>query len=272
MLTAQQQLETFLDKKAVIFAQAIENLARSMFSQEGGHKRALRDLAELISKTMILADLNGRKRILMEADHASATARFAENIPDKTPISGALTFDEAIEDLLTREPRLAASAAEVSRLYSTSKTFAMAKSADMVLTKRVQSAIGSLMEAGASFAKAEEVMKEITPFSQAYSATVYRTNCSTAYTQGRFQQVQDPEVTEIIPALEYVSLCDGFTRPNHCAGNGAVIPVNDPLWKVHHPPQGKIADALRTSFPALSLNAAASGRTASPCASCRHLG
>jgi len=234
MLSGHEELTRFLDKRTMAFTKAIKDIYRERYGK-GSSKHPIADMAALISSTMILANLNGRKRVLMEADYASKhQAAFSD---EKTPLSN-LPFIEAVEDLISREPRLAKGYAEVSKLYSTEHVFALAKSVNKNLTERIQKAINDLMQEGGSLPDFENVWHEITPWSQAYGDTVYRTNCNTAYTAGRFTQAKDPDVQEVIPAMEYISMHLPTSRPNHEAAHGLIAPSNDPIWNTFKPPMG----------------------------------
>lgn len=237
MKSAIDELESYLDREASSFADALMKMARADWFD----RDALDHLARLIQRTLILADLNGRKRMLMEADalRKRTPARFAA----ESPIAPGLTFDEAVEDLLKREPRLAESAAEVAELYSWSGVFALAKSASINLTRRVQQALGELLSQGkAAESTREELQRmaaeEAHDWTVSYASTIYRTNVAHAYNMGRMKQAQDPDVADVIPALEYVSMEDERTRPNHWAAHGLVAGVNDTIWTRMRPPQG----------------------------------
>src|SRR5256885_1759242 len=128
MISAHKELDEFLDRKATVFYQAIMALAHAKFTG-GDVVDARKELAHVIQRSMILADLHGRKRLWMEYDASQKQVSRFTDIPETSPIAPSLTFEEAVEDILKREPRLARSAAEVSRLYSTQKVFAMARSA-----------------------------------------------------------------------------------------------------------------------------------------------
>lgn len=232
MLSAHEQLHRFLDRRSTVFFEAMMNMAKSHYGHaDGGQYAALKEMAYVIGRTMILADLNGRKRLLMEADRA---AKFDE---DKTPISG-LPFEEAIEDLVSREPRLAKSYLEVSALYNTSYTFALARSADLNITKRIHAVAGELMGAGGSPFDFETIAKEITDFTKAYADNVFRTNTATAFNNGRFAQAQDKDVKQVIPAMRFTSLCLPTSRPWHVAADGMIAATDDVIWKTFHPPLG----------------------------------
>ena len=58
------------------------------------------------------------------------------------PIGDSVNFDEAIESLISREPKLAIGWRAVSELYSKQHAFAAAKSVSQKLTERVQKTVG----------------------------------------------------------------------------------------------------------------------------------
>jgi len=233
MLSAHEQLHRFLEKRSTVFFQAMMNLAKSHYGRfDGGKQDAIKEMAYVIGRTMILADLNGRKRLLMEADKVAS--KFAE---EKTPIS-SLPFEEAIEDLVSREPRLAKSYIEVSTLYNTSHTFALARSVDLNLTKRLASEIENITKTGGNMFDFEKVAEAITPFTRAYADNVFRTNTATAFNNGRFAQAKDPDVKQVIPAMRFTSLCMPTSRPWHVAADGMIAATDDVIWKTFHPPLG----------------------------------
>lgn len=236
VISAHKELDAFLDRKATAFYIAILNLVEARYT--GDIQKARKDLAETIQRTMILADLNGRKRLLMEFDHAKEmAAKFAE-VPHSSPIAPGIVFEEAVEDLFKRDPRLERSSAEISRLYSTQKVFAMARSAEMTVTRRAQDEITKWLGSGSPAQALEKTLEEIGPFSRAYAETVFRTNAATAYSEGRIQQAKDEDVAEVIVGFRYEGVDDAFTRENHRAGFGSIAPTDHPTWKMHKPPQG----------------------------------
>lgn len=244
MMSADRELDKFLDRRTALFSQALFNLIRAKFGQ-ANRETALADLAGLIQRTMILADLHGRRRLFIEMDHAIQTrGRFAAS--SATPIVPNVPFVEAIEDLLFREPRLAKSAEEVARLYSTERVFAMARAAEgnvddriaKFRTEWVQRRLAEGIEEGKGIVEMTEAMKELAPWTDAYAGTVYRTNVSNAYTEGRFKQAEDPEVKDIMPAMEIVGIADAEERPNHRAARGMIAATNDSIWDRLKPPLG----------------------------------
>ena len=148
------------------------------------------------------------------------------------------TFEEAVEALVSREPRLEQSAIELSRLYNNERVFGMAFSIDQKLTERVQETLARVMREGGGVSTAEKILEDIVPFTKSYATNVYRTNLATSYNEGRKKQAQDPAVAEVIPALQFRSMDDARVRPNHAAADGLVAATDDPVWRRFTPPIG----------------------------------
>ncbi|MFH2011690.1 MAG: phage minor head protein [Pseudomonadota bacterium] len=70
------------------------------------------------------------------------------------------------------------------------------------------------------------------------SEVIYSTNIRTAYSAGRWEQLQDPDVKKFYGYLEYRHGDSRVPRPQHLAWNGLVLSMDDPWWKTHYPPNG----------------------------------
>lgn len=66
--------------------------------------------------------------------------------------------------------------------------------------------------------------------------TIFQTNMRTSYAAGRWERIERSK--RAFPFLEYVSVMDGRERPQHHAWHGTVLPVDDPWWDTHYPPNG----------------------------------
>lgn len=230
---------------------AILRFARAMVAGRSTEAATLQ-IGRLIVQTLVLADLLGRRRVLLMQDDVLAR-RAADRVApepfrldddgrlvftsDPTPMVTPVTFDEMIANLLERDPRLAVGYKAVQDLYSREFAFAVAKSVTTETTKRVQKALAEGFTRG-SGTKTEQVIAEIGDWSAAYSETVYRTNMATAYTAGQFQQAKDPDLAPAFPALEYIGISDASTRPNHRAAFGLIAATADPIWAEIAPPLG----------------------------------
>src|SRR3990167_606679 len=238
---ARRELEDVLDRSTDLFALGIADLAYWKFRLEIGKAQAsFRRFGTLIQNTLALADLYGCRRTLREARSIASNAAFHKgdegrlaDVEIHTPLNQTLTFHEAIDDLIRREPTLAKSAEEVSRLYSVTRAFALARSTSKVVTAKVQQIIWRALQEGkgAGAAQAEQAIQELGPWTRAYASTVYRTNAATAYANGRFRQASDEQVREFVGALERRAIKDDRTRPNHLAADGLVGAPDDVIWK-----------------------------------------
>lgn len=240
--TARNELENFLDRSTDLFDLAILDLAREKFLQrtgKGDQRRvdaAFSAFTTLLQHTLVLSHLYGARRTLREARSLGA-AQFhkgdqwqVEDVEIHTPLNQNLTFLEAVDELIHREPKLAANAEEVSKLYAKWKVFAMARSTSLEVTEKVQRLIVKTIQEGKGLADVETEIAKLGNWTRAYSATVYRTNASTAYAAGRMRQAFDPEVKEFVGALERRAIKDSRTRHNHLAADGLVAAVDDPIW------------------------------------------
>lgn len=68
--------------------------------------------------------------------------------------------------------------------------------------------------------------------------TIFRTNNTAAYTAGRLEQIEHPDVAQEFQWLQYNAVLDGATRPNHAAMNGRVYRADNPIWDEWMPPNG----------------------------------
>lgn len=233
----------------ILSAKSVAKFAQSMFKFAVANLRGNvnditligQSIEEQAANQMTLADLLGRRRMLLEADAMRGRQQPAEGllllqaaVPKDLP---NVPFEEALQDIASREPRLADSADAINRLYQTRHSFAVRRSADISLTRKIQRIIETSAREGRP-ADSIENIERLGDFSRAYAQTVYRTNLNTAYTAGRFQQARDPDVAQVIGAMEYVTAGDADVRPNHALLDGIIAGVSDPFWNVFSPPNG----------------------------------
>ena len=267
------EIAEFAARSTDQFRGAFFTLARAVASEDAGKReRALERVAKTIGETMALADLFGRRRVWLEVDAAdddhkplsyfqpgrqhlahlncfSVLPHVEENERIRfahSPLVPRVAFKEAVLGLVAREPRLAESAEAVSAIYRDRHGFALAKSADLALTDRIQAIVTGAVHDGRTAPSVSRIIAEMGGFTESYADTVYRTNLNTAYTAGRFQQAQEPAVREILPALERFSVTDSAVRQgrpkdhgeNHLAAHGLIADTHDAIWRTHAPPSG----------------------------------
>lgn len=68
------------------------------------------------------------------------------------------------------------------------------------------------------------------------SAVIYNTNLRMAYQAGRWAQIR--RLADRRPFIRYSAVLDDRTRPMHRAWHGTILPVDDPFWNTHAPPNG----------------------------------
>lgn len=66
--------------------------------------------------------------------------------------------------------------------------------------------------------------------------TIYETNLRSAQSAGRWERMQRTKAAR--PYARYVCLLDGNERAQHRAWHGTILPIDDPWWKTHAPPNG----------------------------------
>lgn len=66
--------------------------------------------------------------------------------------------------------------------------------------------------------------------------TIFQTNVRTAYMAGKWEQAQRTRARR--PYARYVATLDSKTRQEHRIWHGKVVPLDDPWWSTHWPPNG----------------------------------
>lgn len=214
------ELDELFAKSRGAFTVQLLDVARAVLKRDDTSDAVAR-LAKVLTPTLIFSDLLGRRRLLLELD---ASGSFA--------VVPVVRMPEAIQTIIEREPRLAASALEVARVYA-ENGFALAKSAAIEVTKRVQKLLAKGLGENLTLS-----LQRLTGWTRAYSETVYRTNINSAYTAGRFRQAQDPDVAKVIGAFERVSAQDPDVRENHQAAHGLIAAPDDDVWNWAATPSG----------------------------------
>jgi len=253
-----------------------EQVHRMLIAQAMGDRVALKnardDLTGVIKESMSIASLLGASLGLKRAGEVLPEVfpeRFRADVPSLVAFAAEpsnnilprVTFDEAVEDFVSRTPvtlRRAASrtAQAISKLYSEGRVVAFAASAETAVTERVQALIvqaikegipeGAFIERGRVMPGAgrlitmgaKEVSKQTEAWVESYSKMAFRTNLNTAVTAGRFRSVQDQDVKEVIPAFVFDAVGDADTRDNHEAADGLIFRVDNPVWNHIAPPLG----------------------------------
>ncbi len=221
---------------------------------------ARRDLERVVAETMGIGEIIGAAWMLRTAAGVLVDERgtaMRANLGDlirfreSADLLANVTFQEAIDDLVTRTPVYLRSAAErtaqrVSQLYGEGRVIAFARATEQSVAEKAQQIIAQAMregigEAGAGrllAVSAQDVQQLGESWTESYARMAFRTNVNTAITAGRFRQAQDPEVRAVTPCFRFDAVGDVDTRDNHGAANGLVFRVDNPVWNRIAPPLG----------------------------------
>lgn len=276
VLSPEIELQRFADRNAATVVDRIQQLVLAEKQGPQAQRKAMSDFTDMIRFTQQHADLLGRRRMFLELDavprESAEAARVIRRLPvhrriiyadpverpsppppgDNTPLLPNVSFRQAVDDLVAREPRLAPSADEVAAVYSREHGFALARAAQVQVTEAVQRIIRAAFGAGVSRTEgiariAETALLQGTEaFSRGYAETVYRTNLATAFTAGRFQQAADPDISQVLPAFTYRAIKDSAVRrgrpedngENHLALDGLTAATASAIWQTYAPPNG----------------------------------
>ncbi|MCU0724012.1 MAG: phage head morphogenesis protein [Planctomycetes bacterium] len=220
--------------------QAVERLARIVQEAEVKANLAAREATLKVADRLVRA--NGDRGVppaVLERAAAPAPAIAPAPLPD-------VPYHEAVADVLAREPRLAPGYRAVQTLYNEEHAFAVARSAEEALTKRIQAALTRALAKGTPVSGAVRSLRGVAAamgadmgdWTRAYAETVFRTNMATAYSAGRFSQMAEPAVRRAIAALRFDGPNDSDARPNHVAALGLIAAPEDPVWNACAPPLG----------------------------------
>ncbi len=199
-----------------------------------------------LAEAMTASDILGRVRVLMEAakqmpvnpmGHLSEKT-FAELLGIE-PVKS----QEAINFLKNLTPFTKRA---YNRLYPQYRlaAFTVAKVEDLFLVERTQDLLVEAMEKGwtreqfIANLNLEFDAAGVTRLNPYHLDTVYQTNMQTAFMNGRYQQLRDPDVMAALPWWRYRTMEDADVRPNHAALNGFIAKADDPVWGSIYPPNG----------------------------------
>lgn len=254
LISPSDEIEEILAKSAGALDRVIRRMARAVATQDTAATEAARfEAARLLGRVLSYSDLLGRRRMQLlfgaagdkaERDErrrvaSEPVAIFAATF-GAVPEGGVLPrveFDEAVEDIARRMPRVVNGWRNVAELYATKHAFACARSMEAAVTRKVQQIIADAMRGGIVPDPESAIMAE-TGWSRGYATTVYRTNSQTAYSAGVWARAAEPDVMAVIPGFEFVSAHLPTSRPNHEACAGLIAPTDSHLWNRYSPPLG----------------------------------
>jgi len=249
---AQQREKRRIERHGVQSAHRLGLRMRAAAIQEWRHGRSpeniLASIADehftpLLTDGMVAAHLSGRLRVIDAAQ--AAIARAGSNRP-KMQYGSALDFLARrlnLDALHLQALKLTygAAALEVTRRFSAAVEQKVAaairagiKDGDIVKTgtHRIRQAFEA---AGVTAEQATTAAGRRQPH---LFETLFRTQVNLAYTAGRVNAANDPDISMIHWGWEYVTIGDNRVRPAHAELNGIRRAKGDPVWGRIMPPNG----------------------------------
>lgn len=146
-------------------------------------------------------------------------------------------FDEALAALRERVPITDAEYAVLSE-KERRKAFWVANAASADMVREVWLLIDRAVADGITFDewRAEFERDPLKTWTASRLQTIFRTNVQQAYSDGRWRQQTDPDVTAHRPYWAFDGVED-YRQSSICKQlNGVVLPADDPFWRTHNPP------------------------------------
>lgn len=186
-----------------------------------------------LQDAMAAGHLQGRYRV-------SLNATAAKRRIDAASLS---VYDDALRFLSRRLVLTAAQTAALRAAYGADALASLA-SASQHVNELVDRAVFEAVRQGLSTDAGTELIRRaldsagVTLDNPFLAETIFRTQLNLAYSAGRQNAYEDPDIDEILVGFEYNTVGDDRVRPNHAAMDGLVLPKSHPLWNSITPPNG----------------------------------
>lgn len=188
---------------------------------------------------VVMAQLKDKLRDAMIASHLSGIKTTMSMQPHGEKLELGI-FDTVVKLI---KKKLGFDVDELNKQYDT-QAFKILKDASKEINAKLAKSVDSLVTKGTPTGQAIKLLgKEfeklgLTPKSPFQLETIFRTQASLAYSAGRWQADQDPDIQEILWGYKYVATGDDRVRPEHEALDGTTLPKDDPFWNRFFPPNG----------------------------------
>ncbi|EIJ33356.1 phage minor head protein [Thiothrix nivea] len=124
------------------------------------------------------------------------------------------------------------------------KAFTVAGATRLALLQDLRGAVDKALADGESIGQFHNRFDEIVKqhgwqFRGKYAwrtRVIYDTNMRSAHMAGKWEQIQRSKKT--FPYLQYRTAGDSRVRPEHARWDNLILPVDDPFWDTHYPPNG----------------------------------
>ena len=248
MLSAHEELDRVHARSSAALADALASIELSRVrGNEPAAQRKTEALGKQLGALFASADLLGRRRLLLELKSLGgpgvrAGLRAGADSPPVTFATPRVPALEAAEEILSRNPVLA-EGWRAARDAWNARGFAVARSASLVVTEKVQDQVLRFLRGGTGLEDTIQAIRrslqaDDSSITRAYAEVVFRTNTSSAYQAGRQAMAARPAVQRVASGWRYQATLDSNVRDNHRAGESFIAHTQDPVWANLAPPNG----------------------------------
>lgn len=206
-----------------------------------------------LADALVTANILGRWVMMQRINPPSPSERgqgvryFAEGEPEDEPfldveiLLDALTPEEAAK-FIAEKRMMGASAYKALSDEAKRTAFAISGIEDKRVTELVREELETAIREGKTYddfkAAVEQIFDDygVTEFADFHLETLFRTNVQSAYNQGAYELLHDPDVADMIAYLVYDSIEDSRTCALCAALDGTTLPMDDPFWSAFWPP------------------------------------
>jgi len=122
--------------------------------------------------------------------------------------------------------------------------FTLAGAADVRLIARIRDELAAVAKEGGTAADFEMAVNALTDDAgiariNAFTLdTAFQTAMQKAFSLGRYEQMTDPAVKDVLPFWQYWTVGDDRVRPEHAVIDQFTARAEDPVWMKIYPPNG----------------------------------
>lgn len=172
---------------------------------------------------------------------------FDEDDGDDTDLFGSFSVDLPADDTADYIRDLTPVTREVFDQLSAQykkDAFTLAATADQRLIEKIRDALADIAQKGGTAQDFEAAVRQLTDdagIAQLNSFTLdtaFNTAMQRAYSLGRYEQMSDPAVKDVLPFWQYWTVGDDRVRPEHAIIDQFVARADDAVWLKIYPPNG----------------------------------
>ncbi len=198
-----------------------------------------RDLLPVLRASMLAGHVSGVRRNRLDLRRQpTIAARLID------PIGGGLgPYSGAVRSMLSMANLTTDRLKKLTAKYGEQATKVLA-GVDREVDRKLSKTIAELTAEGAHVREGKKRLAQafeslgLTPNNSFTLEAIFRTQTAIAYSAGKWNAEQDPEVQEILWGYRYVTVGDDRVRPEHEGYDGVTLPKDDPFWLASTPPNG----------------------------------